>query len=1093
MKLVFGIEKRHIAAFALLLLCLSSLTLGQTTVTGGISGTVTDPSGAMVGGAKLILKSVATGETTTTTSSATGDFQLPLLKPGDYTLIVSRDNFKSLTRTVTVLLGQNSTLNLALELGTGTTVIEVTSGPALLQTEDANITTTFDTHTVQNIPNPGNDITYVAQTAPGVSMNTSSGNGYGNFSAFGLPGTANLFTINGNDYNDPFLNLNNSGASNLLLGTNDVQEVSVVSNGYTGQYGRQAGAQIDVSTKSGSNAFHGGANYYWTGQALDANDYFLNKSNQPRPFQNNNNWAADLGGPIKKDKVFFFVDTEGLRYIFATSTQATLPTPAFQNYVLSQNPTETSFYQKIFGLYNGVKGIANAQPVANSCPGINVASLGGNCLETVTGSGSSGNSEWLLIGRVDYNLSDKDKISGRVKFDRGVQPTYADPINSAFNAISRQPQDEGQLNYTHVFSPSVFNNFIFSDIWYSAIFQPSNLAQGLAAFPEILCPADTSMSCLGPTGGLFQSGFLFPQGRNVEQWQLVDDLSITKGRHSFKLGVNFRRDDVSDYRASQDTAYPSVVTSLAGFASNSIDTSVSRNFALSSPQPLAMYSFGLYFQDQLRVSSKLKLTLALRADRNSGGKCQTDCTSLSAVPFNLLDHSSTGSLYASPQGSILRSVENIVFEPRFGFAWTPWGQNTVLRGGVGLFTDLYPGTILDNYTTNFPQVNSISLAAGAINPADSNSGANIVLQCNSNPAGNPACAGVAPPLYDVVGRLRNPKYTEWNLELQHTFGRNLAASVNYVGNRGTDLLLINPYLNAYGFGSLPAAAVDSRVATVQQLTNNGHSNYNGLTASIRQNTWHGFSGQFSYTYSHALDNVSNGGILPYSLNNSILTQIDPQNPNASYGSADYDLRHQFSANYVWDLPIRIESHHLLNSLVGGWQVSGTVFRRTGFAFSLVDGLTASHLQNNNMVSNGSPVVTVLAQPLPGSSIPLSCGATAINTATPCFSPSQFATSNNVTGFIGSLGRNALRGPGYFNTDLSLKKTIKLNERMGLTIGANAFNVLNHPNFQNPVANLASSSFGRIVSTVSSPTTPYGAFASAAEGMRILQLVAKITF
>jgi hypothetical protein len=138
-------------------------------------------------------------------------------------------------------------------------------------------------------------------------------------------------------------------------------------------------------------------------------------------------------------------------------------------------------------------------------------------------------------------------------------------------------------------------------------------------------------------------------------------------------------------------------------------------------------------------------------------------------------------------------------------------------------------------------------------------------------------------------------------------------------------------------------------------------------------------------------------------------------------------------------------------------------------------------------------VTVLAQPLPGSSIPLSCGATAINTATPCFSPSQFATSNNVTGFIGSLGRNALRGPGYFNTDLSLKKTIKLNERMGLTIGANAFNVLNHPNFQNPAANLASSSFGRIVSTVSSPTTPYGAFASAAEGMRILQLVAKITF
>src|SRR5258708_6580471 len=291
MKLVFGIEKRHIAAFALLLLCLSGLTLAQTTVTGGISGTVTDPSGAMVGKAILTLKSVATGETTTTTSSATGDFQLPLLKPGDYTLIVNRDNFKSLTRPVTVLLGQNSTLNLALELGTGTTVIEVSSGPALLQTEDANITTTFDTHTVQNIPNPGNDITYVAQTAPGVSMNTSSGNGYGNFSAFGLPGTANLFTINGNDYNDPFLNLNNSGPSNLLLGTNAVQEVSLSRNSYTGQYGRQAGAQMDVSTKSGSNAFHGGPNYDWTGQALYAHAYFLTRINPPGPFQPNHDHA----------------------------------------------------------------------------------------------------------------------------------------------------------------------------------------------------------------------------------------------------------------------------------------------------------------------------------------------------------------------------------------------------------------------------------------------------------------------------------------------------------------------------------------------------------------------------------------------------------------------------------------------------------------------------------------------------------------------------------------------------------------------------------------------------------------------------------
>jgi len=170
--------------------------------------------------------------------------------------------------------------------------------------------------------------------SPGVTMNTSNGGGYGNFTAFGLPATANLFTINGNDYNDPFLNLNNSGASNLLLGSNEIQEVAVVSNGYTGQYGRQAGAQVDYTTKSGTPSFHGDAVYYWNGSTLNANDFFLNQAGEARPFENNNQWAASLGGPIKKDKAFFFINTEGLRYTFGSSNQVFVPTQGFQSYVL---------------------------------------------------------------------------------------------------------------------------------------------------------------------------------------------------------------------------------------------------------------------------------------------------------------------------------------------------------------------------------------------------------------------------------------------------------------------------------------------------------------------------------------------------------------------------------------------------------------------------------------------------------------------------------------------------------------------------------------------------------------------------------------
>src|SRR5215469_16355856 len=349
----------------LLCLFLTCTASAQTIVTGGFSGTITDPTGAIVPEATLTLTNSSTGESFVSTSTTTGGYAFSLLKPGDYTLVIKKDGFKTTSRKVSVLLGQNLTINVAMELGASTTTIEVTGEGALLQTENANIATTFDTRTVQNIPNPGNDITYVAQTAPGVSMNTTNGNGYGNFSAFGLPGTSNLFTINGNDYNDPFLNLNNSGASNLLLGGNDVQEVAVVSNGYTGQYGRQAGAQVDYTTRSGTNSYHGSANYYYTGSTLNAEDFFLKASSQPKPFQNNNQWQASFGGPILKDKLFFFVDNEGLRYVFATSSQAFLPTPAFQAYTLAHIPASSQgLYQQAFALYNGVKGIANAQPVA---------------------------------------------------------------------------------------------------------------------------------------------------------------------------------------------------------------------------------------------------------------------------------------------------------------------------------------------------------------------------------------------------------------------------------------------------------------------------------------------------------------------------------------------------------------------------------------------------------------------------------------------------------------------------------------------------------------------------------------------------------
>lgn len=311
----------------------------QSVTTGDIAGTVQDPTGAVVPNATVTLKNDSTGASSTTRTNGSGAYRFTLLQPGRYTVSVQQQGFGTINQTVQVGVGQVTAANLQLQVGGASQTVEVTAAAPLLQTETGNIATTFNTQQIENVPNPGNDMTFVAQTAPGVAINSSSGGGYGNFTAFGLPATSNLFTVNGNDEMDPYLNLNNSGATNLLLGSNEVQEVAVVSNGYTGQYGRQAGAQVDYVTKSGTNDLHGNLKYWWNGRYLNANDWFANHSGAPRPFENNNQYAASFGGPIKKDKAFFFIGTEGLRYILGTSNQIFVPTPTFQAATLANLST----------------------------------------------------------------------------------------------------------------------------------------------------------------------------------------------------------------------------------------------------------------------------------------------------------------------------------------------------------------------------------------------------------------------------------------------------------------------------------------------------------------------------------------------------------------------------------------------------------------------------------------------------------------------------------------------------------------------------------------------------------------------------------
>jgi len=1146
---------RLLAALAVIALLVPSALSAQNATTGAINGTITDPSSAVVANVAVTLISAETGVSANTTANASGSYSFPLLLPGTYKITVKQQGFRTTEQTVPVAVGQTTTANIQLQVGQGAEVVEVSGTAPLIQTEDANIQTTFSAKQVDLLPNGGNDLTAVANTSPGIQINTSSGGGYGNFTAFGLPATSNLFTVNGNDENDPYLNLNNSGATNLLLGKNEVQEVSVVANGYTGQYGRMAGAQVDYATKSGTNSWHGNMQYFFNSGGMNANDWFLAQSKTPLPQENNNQWAASIGGPIKKDKLFFFFDTEGLRYILGTSQLVVVPTPAFATAVAANIPANSllwggtqlnnsaAFYTQMFNTFDSAPGISRAVPVDNNfdttnnlgCGDLNVLSpdlnYPGAVLQGLSAFGGAGTNnpayagpvnpgtnegggtpcsqqfhsnagqlshEYIIATRVDYNVNNNDKLNFRFRSDRGLQATYTDPIIPTFNAVSGQPQDEGQMNWTHTFGPRVLNSFIVSGLYYSAFFKSTNQNAATALFPYAQIWLDTNGYSL--LGG---ENYAFPQGRNVTQAQFVDDLSVTHGSHELKMGVNFKRLDITDGIFGARAVTPeTLVFSTSDYASGFVD-SFRQRFPLHLEQPMAMWSMGLYFQDQWRVNRNLKLTMTLRADRNSNAVCQTNCfTALNGGDFAQITHDNTiayNQVIKANQHTAFPGIEKVVIQPRFGFAWTPMGrQSTVLRGGIGLFSDLYPGTIIDGFARNSPSLNSFILSFLPYSPAE---GANSAIQTiaatnaaflsNFTSGGNVSTLPTAKPTFNsVANTLKNPKYLEWNFEIQEAIGTKTSVNLDYVGNKGYDEFVTSNAPNSWsslGFTGLPSALPDGHFNVVTLLSNPGVSNYNGLTATVNRRFTAGFTGTLNYTWSHAIDEISNGGVLPYSSNDSLLGQIDPTNLHRlNYGNADYDVRHSISANYVWELPFKASG--FANKVVSGWVLSQTIFWRSGYPYTVTDGAAIAGAVAG--LHNASSL-TIMPDFLGGSTPSCLYPGNAAN-PTKCLSNSQFVGVGSETNF-GNIPRNAFRGPHYFNTDFSILKNIPLTEHVSLGLGANAYNVLNHPSFANPVHDTSNGSFGQIQSTVEPPTSPYGAFVGSAVSGRLLQVQARLTF
>jgi len=494
-------------------------------------------------------------------------------------------------------------------------------------------------------------------------------------------------------------------------------------------------------------------------------------------------------------------------------------------------------------------------------------------------------------------------------------------------------------------------------------------------------------------------------------------------------------------------------------------------------------------------------TLALRMDRNSNITCGSNCFNELGSAFAAATHSAT-----TPYNSSIHSVntafpgvESIVPEPRIGMAYSVT-KTTVVRGGVGIFSDLYQGLIADRFITNSPAVATFSTSSGVVALNNPNSVfaavANSANAFHSGFAGGATLAQLqasvplgftAPTFSTVENQLLNPKYYEWNLEVQQTAGKYLMLSLNYVGNHGHDEINQNPLMNAYdakGFQGVPTTAPDPRFGEVRELNSLGYSYYDGLVASVRWHLGHQFSGQFNFDWGHALDTCSNSCLEPFNALSSVSVrnQLNPLGVNiVNYGDADYDTRHTVNSNYVYTVPSHF-GNKMMNSVVGGWTLAGTILFHSGYPFSIVDSGVRSQVGN----TSGITTAVVLADYL-GTGYP-SC--TTPNTA--CYSTSMFAAKANQHDW-GNIPRNSFRGPGYFDTDFNLNKSFTYRERYKLTVGAYFFNLLNHANFDLPYNNVATGTFGQILSSVSPPSSAYGSFQGSAVSGRLVQLVVKFAF
>jgi Carboxypeptidase regulatory-like domain len=1131
--------RRHVATtcFSGLLLMLAPAAFSQTMTTGDIVGTVTDASGAVVPKATVTERFVDENSMQTQTTNEKGEYRFSLMKPGDYTIEASATGLKSKIQKINLLVGQVATVNLGLQVQGTSETVEVRAETAILQTENANLSTGVSTAQVVNLPMSGGDLTTVMFTVPGVLV--GGGCGQGNACVNGIPTASVLYTLNGADDMDPYLNINNSGASNNTLGSNEVAEAAVVLNAYSADYGRMAGAQVNWVGKSGTNSFHGNLYHNYNDKIFNANDFFNNQAGIQEPRSDAHQFGGQIGGPIRKNKLFFLVNYESLRYALPDSGVVKIPSPQMQTYTLAHIPAAAlPLYQDAFNLWNNAPGAQNAVPETNgngplqdglghlgcgngtfygggghtpiAAPGGGQFGINVPCTYAFGADASEQNSESLFTARVDYNLSDKNKLSFRYNYDWGLQATGPSFITPVLNELSHQPADSGQLTYTAVITPTLVNNFIGSGSWYQAQFGYSNLSKALSVMPDSFNVSDAGWASLGVATN-------FPQGRDVGQAQFVDDLTWTHGRHTFKGGFNYRYNKVTDF-TNNEGAFLGRYTfaDLTDFTTSQINaTGLGDSFSQSFPNlyqvHLRLNSLGAYVQDEWRVRNNLTLTLGFRIEHDGNPSCVDNCFARLNQQFGTAGYSGGASIpynqtISTGLHNLYQGLETVIPEPRFGFAWSPFGQGkTVIRGGIGLFANLFAASVASSVFRNAPSVFTPTVTFGEAGPATDPASSAYAAAAAANVFRGGFSAGdtlsqlqaalgkipfSAPNYYSAPNNFVAPKVTEWSLSIEHPVTQHNVVALTYNGNHGYDNSLSNGFANAFlllsngtnkyygtSFAGLPTAAPDPRFLTVTQILTQGYSNYDGLTVQLRHAFSHGLQGQIGYTWSHAL---------------GLTTVYNPYNLGFGYGNLPIDRRNAISSDLIWQEPKL--GNKYLNFVGGGWTFGAKMYIYSGTPFSSSDSKINAQINSGGGFS-GTFLATVIDP-----NIATNCSAVHGSSAAPCFTTSQFETYNSTSGVstpiqtnFGQTGPGVFRGPGFFNLDTNVTKKFFIHEKMNIELGAQFYNALNHPNFSNPTASITSGTLGYTSGDIAPPTSIYGSGQGALVTGRVIVITGKFSF